>query len=306
MTLALTAAAFALATAWAQTTAGPAPAKPMTMTDVLAAASASDWRTLDPENTLYLELDGGRRVVIELAPAFAPQHAANIRTLAREGYYDGLAIVRSQENYVVQWGDPNGDDEAKAKAPKRGKRALAPEFVRDAKGLAFTRIPDIDGYAPEVGFAHGFHAARDPKRGEAWLAHCYASVGAGRGMTVDSGSGAELYVVIGNAPRHLDRNITLVGRVVQGMEHLSTLPRGTGPLGFYEKPEQNVPIRSIRLAAEVAAAERVKLEILRTDTETFTKLVETRRNRRDDWFKVPAGHVELCNVPIPVRVPPNP
>jgi peptidylprolyl isomerase len=52
----------------------------------------------------------------------------------------------------------------------------------------------------------------------------------------------------------------------------------------------------------VPAAQRTNLEVLRTDTPTFTALIESRRNRRDEWFKVPAGYVELCNVPIPVRV----
>jgi len=85
------------------------------------------------------------------------------------------------------------------------------------------------------------------------------------------------------------------------MELLSTLPRGTGPLGFYEKPEQYVPIRSVKLAADTPSAERPRLEVMRTDTATFAELVESRRNRRDDWYKVPAGHIDLCNVPIPVR-----
>jgi peptidylprolyl isomerase len=129
-------------------------------------------------------------------------------------------------------------------------------------------------------------------------------VGVGRGTQVESGSGAELYVVNGHAPRHLDRNVALVGRVVQGMELLSTLPRGTGPLGFYEKPEQYVPIRSVRLAADVPQKDRARLEVIRTDTATFAALVESRRNRRDEWYKVPAGHVELCNVPIVVRPAP--
>jgi peptidylprolyl isomerase len=273
--------------------------KPPTMTEVLAASKPSDWRPLDPQNTLYVQLATGR-VVIELAPAFAPAHVANIRMLARQGYFDGLPIIRSQENYVVQWGDPDGKrDLGKARA------TLPPEFtVPLTASLPFTRLPDVDGYAPEVGFSGGFPAGRDPKTGQAWLAHCYSMVGAGRGNVVDSGSGAELYVVIGHAPRHLDRNIALVGRVVQGMELLSTLPRGTGPLGFYEKPEQYVPIRSVRLAADVPAAERSRLEVIRTDTPTFAALVESRRNRRDDWYKVPAGHVELCNVPIVVRPQP--
>ena len=269
------------------------------MAEVLAASTPADWRPLDPENTLYLQLATGR-VVIELAPSFAPLHVANIRKLVRQGYYDGLPIVRSQDNYVVQWADPDG---------KRGlgdaRSTLPAEFtVAWTPAIPFTRLPDVDGYAPEVGFSNGFPVGRDPRAGQAWLAHCYAMVGVGRGTEVDSGSGAELYVVNGHAPRHLDRNIAVVGRVVQGMELLSTLPRGTGPLGFYEKPEQFVPIRSVRLAADVPEADRARLEVIRTDTATFAALVESRRNRRDDWYKVPAGHVELCNVPIVVRPAP--
>jgi peptidylprolyl isomerase len=276
----------------------PAPARPPTMSEVLAATQPSDWRGLDPENTLYLQLPGGR-VVIELAPAFAPQHAANLRKLVREKYFDGLAIVRSQDNFVVQWADPDG------KRPLGTARArLPPEFTVPAQGLPFTRLPDVDGYAPEVGFVDGFPAGRDPRTGEAWIAHCYAMVGAGRSNELDSGNGAELYVVTGQSPRQLDRNIAVVGRVVKGMEWLATAPRGTGPMGFYEKPEQYVPIQSLRLAADVPAGEREKLEVLRTDTASFTKLVESRRNRSDDWYKVPAGHIDLCNVPMVVRPQP--
>jgi peptidylprolyl isomerase len=120
-------------------------------------------------------------------------------------------------------------------------------------------------------------------------------------MAADSSNGTELYVVIGQSPRQLDRNITTVGRVLQGMELLSVLPRGTGALGFYEDPARRTPIRSIRLASTVPAAERTALQVLRTDTPLFAELVEARRNRRDDWYKRPAGHIDLCNVPVPVR-----
>jgi hypothetical protein len=126
-------------------------------------------------------------------------------------------------------------------------------------------------------------------------------VGAGRDNDADSGGGTELYVVTGHAPRQLDRNITVVGRVLKGMELLSTLPRGTAALGMYDKPEQFVPIKAIRIAAEVAEAQRTNIEVLRTDTSTFTDLVESRRNRRDEWYKVPAGRIDVCNVPLPVR-----
>ncbi len=108
--------------------------------------------------------------------------------------------------------------------------------------------------------------------------------------------------MIGHAPRHLDRNDTLYGRVVRGIELLSTLPRGIGRLGFYEKAEQRVPIKSVRVAADVPASERTELEVLRTDTPTFQALIESRRNRIEDWFQTPAGRVEIGNVPVPVRL----
>ncbi|GAA0720344.1 peptidylprolyl isomerase [Dokdonella soli] len=273
------------------------------MQQVLDASKPSDWRATDPDNTLYVDLPAGR-VVIELAPAFAPLHAANIKTMVREHYFDGLAILRVQDNFVTQWGDPDTDQPDKARPLGKASKTLAAEFERAiTKDLPFTRLPDGDVYASEVGFTNGMPAARDPKTGKTWLAHCYGMFGVGRDNGAETGSGAELYVVIGHAPRQLDRNIAVVGRVVRGMELLSALPRGTGALGFYEKPEQRLAIKSVRLAAEVPAAERTPLEILRTDTPTFMALVESRRNRSDDWYKVPAGRIDLCNVPIPVRAP---
>lgn len=280
------------------------PAKPPTMQQVLEASKSADWRAIDPANTLYMDLPGGR-VVIELAPAFAPLHAANIKTLVHQHYFDGLAILRVQDNFVTQWGDPDAETSVKARSLGNASKTLAPEFERAmARDLPFTHLPEGDVYAAEVGFTNGMPVARDKKIGKTWLAHCYGMVGAGRDNGVETGSGAELYVVIGQAPRQLDRNIAIVGRVVQGMELVSALPRGTGMLGFYEKLEQRLPIKSIRLAADVPVAERTPLEILRTDTPTFAALIESRRNRRDDWYKVPAGKIDLCSVPIPVRAVP--
>lgn len=281
---------------FAQQEPGSAPPKARTMAEVIAASGPADWRRIDEANTIYVELESGR-VIIELAPAFAPQHVANIKALAREGYYDGVWVVRSQDNYVVQWADPDGTREIKT-----GRRTLPAEFSRAmAPDLPFTRLPDADGYAPQVGFSNSFPAARDPTAGRAWLAHCYGMVGAGRDNDADSGGGTELYVVNGHAPRHLDRNVTLVGRVVKGIELLTSLPRGTLPMGYYEKTEQRIRIVSIRVAADVPAADRTPVEVMRTDTPTFEALIESRRNRREEWFKVQAGHVELCNVPLPTR-----
>jgi peptidylprolyl isomerase len=269
--------------------------KPLTVTEVLAASTPGDWRQIDPQNTIYMDLPSGR-VIIELAPQFAPHYVANVEALAREGYFNGLWIERVQDNYVVQWGDPDGK-----KSVGNAQRTVAAEFERTSRGLSFMPLAEPDTYAPEVGFSDGFPTALDPKLGRAWLIHCYGMVGAGRDNDVDSGGGTELYAVIGHAPRHLDRNVTLLGKVVQGIELLSSLPRGTGAMGFYERPEQRVTIKSFKVASEVPEAQRTPLEELRTDTQTFTDYIDARRNRHEEWFKVPAGHVDVCNVPIPVR-----
>jgi len=274
---------------------------PLTAADLLAHSKASDWRELKPENTLYMELATGR-VIIELAPSYAPHHVANVRALAKEKYWDGLAIVRVQDNYVVQWADPGADKPELKKKIKTAKETLPAEFDRGIdKKIPFTPLGDSDVYAPEVGFSDGFPVARDAAGNKTWLVHCYGMVGAGRGETADSGGGSELYAVIGHSPRHLDRNVTLVGRVIQGIDLLSSLPRGKGPLGFYDKPELAVPIRSVHLASEISKKERTPLEILRTDTELFKSWIAARRNRSESWFLNKAGHVEVCNVPIPSR-----
>ena len=276
------------------------PANHPTMGEVIAASSPADWRPLDLNNTLYVELPAGR-VVIELAPAFAPLHVSNIKTLARAGYFNGLAVIREQDNYVAQWGDPEHRHPLPA-----GIGKVAPEFdFPIPQHLSFTTLPDGDVYAPEVGFSGGFPVARSPALHRAWLAHCYGMVGVGRDLAADSGSGAEMYVVIGHAPRHLDRNVALVGRVVKGVELLSGLPRGSLEMGFYSKTESPLPIKSIRVASDVPASERSNLEVMRTDSPTFNALIESRRNRPEEFFKVPAGRIDLCNVPIAVREAPH-
>ncbi|KQW43495.1 MULTISPECIES: peptidylprolyl isomerase [unclassified Roseateles] len=303
----------ALAGLLSTATAAPAKKKPAapkkTAQQILAASPASDWRGLDAENTLLMELGTGQ-VIIELAPRFAPAHAANIRALARGGYWDGLAVLRVQDNFVTQWGDPNGEDATKAKPLPTGANAKLPaEFSapldRVGKAAGFAALPDADGWAPRTGFMQGFPVAADPKASKAWLAHCYGMVGAGRGDAVDSSNGAELYVVIGQAPRGLDLNITLVGRVLKGMELLSALPRGTAAMGFYDKPEQRTGIQRVRLLAEVPAAERPALQVLKTESSTWTQLLDARRYR-SGWFVHSPGYIDVCSATVPTRPIPQP
>jgi cyclophilin family peptidyl-prolyl cis-trans isomerase len=273
-------------------------ARPVTVADLLSGSRAEDWRLPDLDNTLYLELPGGR-VVIELAPRVAPLHVANIKALARARYFDGLAVVRVQDNYVVQWDDPDH------RRPVPAAVRAAVEFTADASAnQRFEPLPDRDAYAPEVGFLDGFPAARDRRSHTVWLAHCYGMVGTGRDDPPES-DGTEMYAVIGHAPRQLDRNVSLVGRVLKGMELLSSLPRGSGEMGFYVAPERPVPIVAMRVASDLPEAERTPIEVLRTESATFRAILEQRRNRREAWFKFNPEHIDLCNVPLPVRPIPS-
>ncbi|MBU3078736.1 peptidylprolyl isomerase [Sphingomonas quercus] len=272
-----------------------APAPPITPNDVIAAAPASAWTRIADDALLVIELMGGARVVIQLAPGFAPAHVANIRALARARWWDGESVYRVQDNYVVQWGDPTD------KKPLPGGVAARPpaEYERDAQGLAIRPLDAPDAYAPRTGFVEGWPVAvRD---GRASLTHCYAMVGVARDPAPDTGSGSALYTVIGHAPRQLDRNIALVGRIVAGMEALSALPRGTGDLGLYRTPGERLPIISVRLASDMPAAARPAFEVMDSAAPAFADYVRLRANRHDGFFAVPAGGVDICNVPVPVR-----
>ena len=297
--------------------------------EIVAAAPATDWVAIDPADLLIMTLTpdprggagrtGERRVVIQLMPApFSQGWVTNIRTLAAAHWWDGLSINRVQDNYVVQWGDAEAEDAARARALPLGMAAVAEGVYASPVRLA-TVAASADPYAARAGFYHGWQLAemrassspiRDPATGRitdmrvqwsSWPVHCYGMVGVGRNLSPDTGSGAELYTVIGHAPRHLDRNIALVGRVIEGMEHLSSLPRGTEALGFYATPAERTGITSIRLASDLRAADQPHFQYLSTESESFARYADARANRRDPFFNVPAGGADICNIPVPVR-----
>ncbi len=285
-----------LAAAALLTGAAP-PKKLLTPNDIVAGAPASAWKTIDPDDLLIMDLKNGGRVVVQLAPEFAPVHVANIKALARGNYWDGASIYRVQDNYVAQWGLNESD-----KPWPKGVTPKPPaEYTRPLKGLAVKPLGYADPYAPGSGFVRGWPVAYSAKAGWANLAHCYGSVGVGRDLSPDTGTGGELYAVIGHAPRHLDRNIAVVGRVIEGIDKLSSLARGTEALGFYKDKAQAVPITSIRLASDMPAGDRPAFEYMDTGSASFASYLRTRANRHDDFYIRPAGGVDLCNVQVPVR-----
>lgn len=320
--------------------ASPPPAKTAALapSEIVAKAPAADWVAIAASDMLVMDLvpdrDGNaRRVVIQLMPPpFSQGWVGNIRKLVAARFWDGTSVNRVQDNYVAQWGDADADDKVKAKKlpaglvtvpesdyvarwnlldPNRTTTAFDPMPGTGGACSASAQVCDTrpaDVYAHAIVHYRGWWLASDalsvPQGRNVWPVHCYGMVGVGRDLSPNTGSGAELYTVIGHAPRHLDRNIALVGRVISGIENLSSLPRGTGPLGFYEKPEQRVRITSIRLASELPAAEQPKFQYLSTESASFAKYADARANRRDAFFNVPAGGADICNVPVPIRKTP--
>jgi peptidylprolyl isomerase len=276
--------------------------------EIVVAAKAEEWVAIAPSDLLVMDLAPDakgqpRRVVIQLIPApFSQGWVGNIRKLAAAKWWDGTSINRVQDNYVVQWGDST-----EKKALPEGL-AVVPEseYVAelsddDSVDLAAANAESKrDSYAVFPRTFHGWPTAQI--NATIWPTHCYGMVGVGRNLSPDTGTGAELYTVIGHAPRHLDRNIALVGRVIEGMEHLSSLPRGTGALGFYEKEEERVPILSVRLASELETDKSFPAyEYLSTESQSFAAYADARANRRDPFFITPAGGADICNIPVPVR-----
>jgi len=273
-----------------------------TTADVLKDAPPSAWVAVPPDDLLVVDSATGR-VVIQLAP-FAPAHTAAIRALARAGRFDGGAVVRVQDNYVVQFAvkearDTSGGAQGPG-APKPGPKL--PAEYDWAASKTWTALPYRDAYAAQAGFHDGWPAARGG--GREWLVHCYAMVGAGRDNPPDTGDGSELYAVIGHAPRHLDRNMAVVGRVIDGLPQWSALPRGTETLGFYKDKAQRTPITRVRIAADMPAAERPRYIVMDTGSPSFKALVTARANRTESFFATPANAVDVCNVAVPVKPAP--
>ena len=269
--------------------------------EIVAKANVKEWAAIAPSDLLVMDLaplNGKvRRVVIQLMPApFSQGWVGNIRKLAAAKWWDGTSINRVQDNYVAQWGDAT---EKKA-LPEGLATVPESEYVtEDFVGRPFYSLEGSwrDSYSHDTGFYRGWPIAFG-KEGY-WPVHCYGMVGVGRNLSPDTGTGAELYTVIGHAPRHLDRNIALVGRVIEGIEHLSSLARGTGALGFYEKEEERVPILSVRLGNEIEGLPAY--EYLSTENASFSAYADARANRRDAFFIKPAGGADICNIPVPVR-----
>ena len=271
--------------------------KPRTTGEIISQSTAADWRGLDQQNSLYIQLKTGV-VVVELAPKFAPEHVANTKALVRAGVFDNTSFYRVIDGFVAQGGPA---DTSTLKAPADGQLSIAAELTTAVnEQMSFTPLNGADGYAHEVGYVDGFASGRNADKTQTWLTHCYGAFGMGRANALDSG-GTELYVVIGHAQRYLDRNTTVFGRVITGMEHLQRLQRSVDLNGPVTVEENNTIIK-ISVGSDLKAEEQMPIEIMKTHSLAFKDLILARKNRSEDWFVHAHDYVDVCGVAVPARL----
>jgi len=255
-------------------------------------ALAAD-RPIDPEHSVVLQLDDGS-IVIELSPLFAPATTAQFKRLVRDGFYDGLNFYRVIDGFVAQGGDGSDMSEEENAEP-----VIKAEFDLDwSDNLPFVTVQSPDLFASETGFVDGFPAARDLESGKVWLTHCPGAVGMARGNAADSGS-TDFYIVIGQAPRYLDRNITTFGRVIYGMNVVQQIVRGPSEEGgMISDAGESTRIRSAHILSDLPADQRPAVVVADTNSEDFRQMVEERRHRKAEWFiKTPPAVLDVCQIP---------
>ncbi|RFB04577.1 peptidylprolyl isomerase [Parvularcula marina] len=270
-----------------------------TVGEIMEAAPEEIWLDPDPDQLIYIETEKGTAVV-RLSSNLAQGHVEQVKTLAREHYYDGLHFYRVVHGFVAQGGDASGE-----KDKGSAKDSLTAEFEETApEGFTFTPLGFADGYAAEAGYTDGMPAGRDAETETVWLAHCTGAFAFGRDVGRDTAS-TEFYITI-QPQRYLDRNLTVFGRVIYGMDAIQALPRGNFGDGGVNADEATwTEIKSIRLESEIPSEDRIDLEYMDTSSETFRQLITARSARASEFFYYRPGYIDLCQMPLPVRLTPE-
>ena len=268
------------------------------------------WNSLDPDNTVYLELQEGT-VVIQLNPVFAPKTVKHFKELLEDQFYRGMSFYRVVDGFVAQGGDESDIDGTPIAKPLKAEFEidwpLKPADKVKAKSwtpMSWTPVQEDDMFAAYTGFVDGFPAARDDKKaGKVWLTHCPGTIAMARNEDPDSG-GTDFYIVIGQAPRYLDRNLTVFGRVVWGMDVVQRIKRGPAlENGIIEKDLERSWIKNMRLVSLIESDQRMDIYVADTNSDGFKKMLKDRRSRKEKFFHhKPPKVLDICQVPIPARL----
>ncbi len=159
-----------------------------------------------PENTMIITLKDGE-VHVALLPDVAPDHVERIRTLVKEGAYDGVAFHRVIDGFMAQTGDV-----------EHGKEGGNPNRA----GTGGSSYPDLKAEFSKVPFERG-------------------TLGMARSQNPNSAN-SQFFICFGATP-HLNGQYTVFGQVTSGMEHVDSIKRGAGGSGAVTDPDRMVSVR---------------------------------------------------------------
>lgn len=293
-----------------QITEQPAP----TPQEVLAAAPADHWLPIPVGDLLIFTLpddaEGNKRqTVIQLIPTnISGAHVRNVRKFAAARWWDGTKIYRVSKDFVTQFGGnpdnkklpgnletvPESDYFNAALGTKRDTDMAALDaavaYSNEYQGTEIRRLMKMiyESYGSKVGFGAGWPIGN--KDGKAFPITCRGSLSPAHYDPPDAGTGAEISIVTGEAARSLDMTFGMVGRVIDGLEHVTNLPLGTAAGGFYADKSEHIPITSIRLASELPVAEQPRYEYLASYSPSLLQYIEAH-----------GGYGNICSIPVPIR-----
>ncbi|REL25140.1 peptidylprolyl isomerase [Thalassotalea euphylliae] len=271
------------------------------------AVADTQWRTLSPDNLMVMTLPHGK-VIFELAPQFAPRHVAHFKALAANGHYQDNKFYRVIDGFVAQAGPAESEQ---AYGDNLGHEQTASTISMESEWLLaqsprITPVQSPDLFAKQTGFSGGFAVASDDTENKAWLTHCPGVLALARGNEPDSGT-SHFYITNGQAPRYLDRIMTIFGRVVYGMNHVQAITRTAVIEGQAAVDNADfTPIVSMALMSSLPIDEQITIQVEDTESAAFVKkLVERRARSHAFFYKKPPSVLDVCQVPVVSRIVPT-
>lgn len=281
---------------------------------VLTSAPAEHWLAIPASDLMIFTLPDDkegkpRQAIIQLLPAkYSGGHVRNVRKLAAAHWWNGTKIYRVAKDFVTQFG---GNPDAK-KLPKNLETVPESEYFNTALGVKRdadmaalkaareysnqyqdTEIKPLmkiiyENVGAKVGFGAGWPIGK--KDGKYYPLTCRGSLSPAHYDPPDTGSGSEMSVITGEAARSLDTTFGMVGRVIDGLEHLVDLPLGDAAGGFYSSTSQHIPISSIRLVSELPLAEQPRYQYLASYSPFLLQYIEAH-----------GGYGNICTISVPIR-----
>ena len=260
---------------------------------ILGAASPAlaldpGYRVPDPNTTLVVETTKGQ-IIVELSPTMAPNHVAQVVALAHDHFYDGQIFHRVIEDFMDQTGDPTGTGQGGSKMPNikaeftvRHDTTFPMAVASHPSGalMGFVGALPVESQVNEL-----MPLSKDGKV-TAWGLYCQGTLGMARDNDNDSANSQFFFMRAPNSV--LEKRYTAFGVVLSGLDVVRKIKIGEPPVN----PDKMV---TVRVLADIPAAERPNIEVMDTMSPQFRAIIDQTRKDKGADFSV-------CDVNVPVKV----